>query len=154
MVESLIKESPMVTPMGIENRFTEEDIKRIKGYEDSEIDRFLHEELTCDKVLIYIPEINDSIYEAVQKATKNGIKKGIEDFLKNQEIQVSSLYLSKIGELVYTNYVIDGIKDSITQFSFNASDVSDYSEHFGRLFGTWVYQKSYDTFVERFLNYS
>src|SRR3989344_2912682 len=118
MVESLIKESPMVTPMGIENRFTEEDIKRIKGYEDSEIDRFLHEELTCDKVLIYIPEINDSIYEAVQKATKNGIK------------------------------------DSITQFSFNASDVSDYSEHFGRLFGTWVYQKSYDTFVERFLNYS
>src|SRR3989344_2002936 len=135
--------------MGIESRFTAEQIEAFKRFEDEEIDRFLKEYFPYKETKIWLPEMTKEQFPFVRVETKKGIKEGIEDFLKSEGMEGLSLYLADLGIFVWSNYVRIRVKELLLS-TFDEKDVSEYSEYVDDSYRGFIYQISIDDFKKQF----
>src|SRR3989344_5039382 len=96
--------------MGIESRFTAEQIEAFKRFEDEEIDRFLRTYWDYENTKLLLTNLERKSYESFKSATKAGIRNGLDEYLKEKG---QSIYLLNIFELSEFYYEFVTIKKNI-----------------------------------------
>ena len=112
--------------MGIESRFTAEQIAEFRQFEDSEIDRFLKEYFPFKETKVWLPKVTKEQFPSVRAETKAGIKSGIDDFLKYEGL---SLYVTDLGKFYLDTSIERRIKKRLYRFRLSAKDLKDYSDY-------------------------
>ena len=137
--------------MGIESRFTAEQIEAFRRFEDEEIDRFLRKYFPFKETKIWLPEMTKEQFPLVRSETKAGIKAGIDDFLKNEGMEGLSLYVANLRKFYFDLSVDDKIREKLNQFRFKLKDVNEYSDYVCNSYSTLFIQNySIYTFRAKF----
>ncbi len=148
---TLINNLPLCSNMGIELKFTPEQIAKFKAFEDSEIDQFLKKYFQYKETKIWLPEMTKDQFPSVRAETKGGIKDGIEDFLKSEKMEGLSLYVVDLGNFYFDISIKKKIKERLVKFKFSLKDLNDYSDYVCNSYCTlFITNYSIHLFKEKF----
>src|SRR3989344_1438322 len=152
MRANLINSTQSGKNMGIESRFTEEQIEAFRRFEDNEIDRFLKENFPYKETKIWLPEITKEQFPLVRAETKAGIKAGIDDFLKMEEMEELSLYVADLRKFYYGVHIEEKLTQIFAQSRFNPVNISTYVEEISKGYKGFAYNQSLTLFLSKFHN--
>ncbi len=136
--------------MGIEQRFTSEQIAEFRQFEDSEIDRFLKKYFPFKETKIWLPEIAKEQFPSVRAETKAGIKVGIDDFLKSEGMYGLSLYVADLTNFVRSKFIYDALLTHFNNLISDKNNVLNYCGYVDDSYRGVIYQESNDLFKQIF----
>jgi|SRR3989344_3602244 len=133
--------------MGIESRFTGEQIAEFRQFEDSEIDRFLSTYWDYDNTKLLLTNLEEKNYEKVKSATKIGIRNGLDEYMSGKDVSVYLLDISNLEKFYYEFVTIcNNIHETINKLCINLNGVPEFSDFVSHNFSAFIYQDSRNKF--------
>ena len=117
-------------------------------FEDSEQEIFLDIYYDYKNAKLILTSLQEENYPFVRERTKKGIKKGIEDFLR--ENSSPNLYSSDLSEFCFDNSVEQRVAEEVQALHLNLYNIQLYAQDVCQTYRMFVYNESRD----RFLNLS
>ncbi len=137
--------------MGIEQRFTSEQIAEFRQFEDSEIDRFLTTYWSYDDARAILTNLEKTNYEKVKSASNNGIRNGLDVYMNGKGVSVYLLDINELSKFYYEFVTIDNnIIEMINKLNINLDGVPEFSDFVSHNFSAFIYQDSRYKFKTKF----
>ncbi len=151
MVESLIRILDISVGMGIESRFSSEQITEFRAFEDLEIKRFLDTYWNYDESKLLLTNLQRDNYGLVNFATREGIRKGLDSYMKGHGISVCLLHSDELLRFYYDFATISSkIVEAINNLNLNLEGVYEFSDFVSHNFSAFLYQDFRNKFKEAF----
>lgn len=117
-------------------------------FENLEQEVFLDSFYPYDAVRLILNPLEQEDYPVVRKLTKNGLKDGIEDFLKKEGS--SYLYRSDLSRFCFDDSVAQRILERFRPLHFSFDDADIYANDVCRTYRIFIYNESRDRFLNHF----
>ncbi len=151
MKASLISSNQIGTNMGIESRFTPEQIAEFKAFEDSEIDRFLTKYWNYYNIRAILTNLIPPDSEKVTLATSTGIRKGLKTYIGKKGISIYLLNISELTKWYWDFKTVERlIADEINTLNLSLEGIKEYSDYISHNFSGFIYQDSRFKFRDKF----
>ena len=137
--------------MGIESKFTVEQIAEFRRFEDSEIDRFLRTYWDYENTKLLLTNLERMSYEPVKSATNAGIRKGLDEYMNGKGLSIYLLDVHELSKFYYEFVTIcNNIIETINKLSINLDGVPEFSDFVSHNFSAFIYQDSRNKFNSKF----
>ena len=136
--------------MGIESRFTAEQIEEFRRFEDKEIDLFLHRDYPKKEIQRLFGKLNKEKYSLILLKSKDAIRKSIDDFLENEGMTSSSIYIADYGKFCWFDNIENNIIIGLQDLELNQNAILTYAEDVPQGYRTFLCNDSYNRFTSRY----
>ncbi|MBD3310031.1 hypothetical protein GF351_02320 [Candidatus Woesearchaeota archaeon] len=122
----------------------------LKDFESREQALFLNRYWAYDNLRNILSNLSEDDFPDVVAATKEGLEKGVEDFLKKSDPEPASLYLADLVQFSWDTSTQRNVAAELGQLPFDLNNIDPFAESVCQEYRSFIYNESLTRFRKAF----